>query len=95
MQRYSQRFPEEGYYDVIGHGSPSDLAGRTPAELADHIRVASGGQNIRLLSCQTGRPAGDFAQSLADDLGVRVTAPTTDIGASGSGKTLTIFDEGT
>jgi hypothetical protein len=52
------------------------------------------GQNIRLLSCQTGCPTGTFAQELADRMGVRVMAPTTDIGASGRGKTLTVFDGG-
>jgi hypothetical protein len=63
-------------------------------ELASKISAGSGGQNIRLLWCQTGCPTGTFAQELADRMGVRVMAPTTDIGASGRGKTLTVFDGG-
>lgn len=62
--------------------------------MAAKIRSASGGQNIRLLSCQTGCPTGNFAQDLSNELGVRVMAPTTDIGASNRGNTLTIFDGG-
>jgi hypothetical protein len=94
MRKFSTRNPEPGYYDVVGHGSPNDVAGMSPGRLADQIRTSSGGQNVRLLSCQTGCPSGTFAQDLADDLGVRVMAPTTDIGASNTGKTLTIFDGG-
>lgn len=94
MIRFSERNPMEGYYDVIGHGSPSSLSGMSADELAAKIASSSGGQNIRLLSCQTGCPSGTFAQDLANRLGVRVMAPTTDIGASGSGKTLTVFDGG-
>lgn len=94
MRKFSAKNPEPGYYDVVGHGSPHEIAGMSPAQLADRIRDASGGQNIRLLSCQAGCPTGNFAQELADNLGVRVMAPTTDIGASNTGKTLTIFDGG-
>jgi hypothetical protein len=91
MQRFADRYPLEGYTDVIGHGSPNDLAGMSASELAGKL---PSGQNVRLLSCQTGCPSGTFAQDLANEMGVRVMAPTTDIGASGSGKTLTIFDGG-
>lgn len=94
MLRFSEKNPEEGLFDVIGHGSPNDIAGRSAAQIADKIRAASGGQDIRLLSCQTGSPSGTFAQDLADNLGVRVKAPTTDIGASTRGNTLTFFDGG-
>jgi hypothetical protein len=38
-----------------------------------------------------GCPTGRFAQDLADEMGVRVMAPTSDIGASGSGKTVDMF----
>lgn len=94
MTKYSAKNPEAGMFDVIGHGSPNDVAGRSAAEVADSIRAASGGQDIRLLSCRTGCPTGSFAQDLANNLGVRVKAPTTDIGASSRGNTLTIFDGG-
>jgi hypothetical protein len=63
-------------------------------ELAAKIAVSSDGWDIRLLACQTACPSGSFAQDLSNRLGVRVTAPTTDIEASGRGKTLVIFDGG-
>ncbi|NHA01778.1 hypothetical protein G5V59_24390 [Nocardioides sp. W3-2-3] len=91
MLRFSKRNPEAGYYDVIGHGSPDGLSGMSAEELAAKIASSSGGQNIRLLSCQTGCPSGTFAQDLSNRLRVRVMAPTTDIGASGSGKTLDMY----
>lgn len=94
MSKWAARNPEPGYYDVIGHGGPNSLAGMSADELAAKIGSSSGGQNIRLLACQTGCPTGSFAQDLSNRLGVRVMAPTTDIGASDSGKTLTVFDGG-
>lgn len=94
MSKWAARHPEPGYYDVIGHGSPNSVAGMSADELAAKLAQSSGGQNIRLLSCQTACPSGSFAQDLANKMGVRVMAPTTDIGASGSGKTLTFFDGG-
>lgn len=42
----------------------------------------------------TGCPSGSLAQDLADELGVTVLAPTTEVGASSTGKTMTIFDGG-
>jgi hypothetical protein len=94
MIRWAERHPEPGYYDVIGHGSPNSLSGMSADELAAEIGGSLNGQNIRLLPCQTGCPSRSFAQDLANRLRVRVMAPTTDIGASGKGKTLTIFDGG-
>jgi hypothetical protein len=96
MEKYSRRNPLDGHFDVIGHGSPNDVEGLSASELASRLRadVSWNGQDVRLLSCSTGCPSGTFAQDLANQLGVRVVAPTTDVGASGSGKTLTIFDDG-
>jgi hypothetical protein len=94
MIRFSQKHPEPGVHDVIGHGTPNSLSGQSASEVANRIGTASGGQDIRLLSCQTGCPTGSFAQDLANTLGVRVKAPTTDIGASSRGNTLTIFNGG-
>jgi len=91
MIKYSAKNSEEGLFDVIGHGTPNDIAGQSPSQIADRIRVASDGQDIRLLSCQTGCSAGTFAQDLADELGVRVKAPTSDIASSGRGNTLNMF----
>ena len=67
-----------------------------PADVAAKIRATPGwnGQNVRLLACDTACPSGTFAQDLANALGVTVKAPTTKIGASGSGRTLEIFDGG-
>lgn len=94
MILYSKKNPEAGLFDVIGHGSPNSIAGQSAAEVGSRIQQTSGGQSIRLLSCQTGCPTGSFAQDLANVLGVRVKAPTTDIGASSRGNTLEIFDGG-
>lgn len=93
-QGHAQVLEAQSAGDVIGHGSPTSLPGMSAAELAAKSATSSGGHNVRLLSCQTGCPTGTFAQDLANRLGVRVMGPTTDIGASGTGKTLTIFDEG-
>ncbi|GAB3851800.1 RHS repeat-associated core domain-containing protein [Nocardioides maradonensis] len=78
---------EDGFFDVVGHGTPSDVSGMSPGELADAIRARPGwgGQDVRLLSCSTGCPSGTFAQDLANDLGVVVRAPTTDIYVSSRG----------
>ena len=84
----------EGFFDVIGHGGPDDVAGRSAAEIARKIRPGLDGQNVRLLSCWTACPSGSFAQDLANELGVTVLVPTTEIGASSSGKTLEIYDGG-
>jgi hypothetical protein len=84
----------EGYFDVVGHGSPNDIAGQSAAEIARKIGPVTNGQNIRLLSCWAGCPSGTFAQDLANELDVTVLAPTTEIGATGKGKNLTIYDGG-
>lgn len=94
MIKYSNKNPAAGYYAVIGHGSPTDIAGRSASEVAQRIGTSSGSQDIRLPACRTGCPTGTFAQDLANTMGVRVMAPTTDIGASTRGNTLTIFDGG-
>jgi hypothetical protein len=94
MIRYSERYPMDGYYDVIGHGLPDSVVGMSASELAKKIGPATQGQNVRLLSCLTACESGTFAQDLADELGVTVLAPTTEISASGKGKTLTIYDGG-
>ena len=80
--------PEEpGYFDVIGHGTPTDVSGLSPSELAARIESNPGwgGQNVRLLSCSTGCPTGTYAQELSNDLGVTVQAPTTDFYVSSRG----------
>ena len=69
------------------HGSPTAVGYGTletnmsPRLLASVIRHMDGwnGQNIRLLSCSTGKQIGEeycFAEELANALGVIVKAPT-------------------
>ncbi|MCA1825080.1 MAG: hypothetical protein LC640_12680, partial [Frankia sp.] len=50
--RNAGRVPgEEGVFDAIGHGTPNDLGGMSPSEVASHIRGTAswGGQDVRLL----------------------------------------------
>jgi hypothetical protein len=60
MTKYADRHPIEGFYDVLGHGSPNDIAGQSAAEIARKIGPVAGGQNVRLLSCWTGCRAVPF-----------------------------------
>jgi hypothetical protein len=95
MSAYSKVNHESGYFDVTGHGTPTNIMGYSPQEIAVKVRNHhnySPGQDVRLLSCETGCPTGTFAQGLADELGVTVKAPMYPIASSGSGKTLTWFD---
>ncbi|WP_232291901.1 hypothetical protein [Frankia sp. QA3] len=74
--------PKTGFYTADLHGSPSAfrVGGETlgAEDLADLIRVDETGQNrsVRLLSCSTGAGRKPVAQGLANELGVRVEAPT-------------------
>lgn len=88
--------PVEGFFDVAMHGTPRSVFFRSSEvkmsarALATIIRHSKGytGQNIRLLSCNTGKTEGDaycFAEELANALGVTVTAPN---------KALYIFPDG-
>ena len=78
--------PLKSYYDVAMHGSPTEVAfgskkaNMSPRLLASIIRHSKGwnGQNIRLISCSTGKRIEDdycFAEELANALGVKVKAP--------------------
>jgi filamentous hemagglutinin len=73
---------EEGYFDVIGHGTPTTVSGMSADEVEQIIRQqpAWQGQDVRLLSCSTGgcpvEGGAPIAQQLADFLGVGVKAPT-------------------
>ena len=83
--------PKEGYFDVGLHGTSNGVGFGTkapsmsPRELANVIRHDSEyrGQNIRLLSCDTGKllASGDycFAEELANALGVAVEAPNDEL----------------
>jgi hypothetical protein len=80
--------PEPGYFDVIGHGTPFDVSGLSPQQLAAHIRNTPswGGQNVRLIACQTGCPVSTYSQTLANELGVAVKAANVDVFPQYSGK---------
>lgn len=76
-----------GFYDVIAHGSTKKIQVQTAngPVLVNHrvaarlIKQAPGytkGQPIRMLSCDTGKGAGSFAQNLANKMGVPVEAPS-------------------
>jgi len=75
-----------GEYVLDLHGTPNSVQLRdsdgnvrelSAKEFADVVRRTSwNGQPIRLFSCNTGKSSSGFAQHLADDLGVAVTAPT-------------------
>jgi len=87
-----------GYFDVVAHGSPNKIQIETPngSVLVDHrtsarlIQQQPGytGQNIRLLSCNTGACDTGFAQNLANKLNVEVQAPTDLLWAYPNGKTV-------
>ena len=75
---------EEGYYDVVGHGSPDimeffgdNISSKTVMKILTG-RDDYSGENVRLMSCSTGWADEDgncFAQRLADILQVDVKAP--------------------
>ena len=71
-----------GMLDIIAHGDPNHIyIGKDlkmgPAKAAKMIQNMSEfhGQDIRLLSCNTGSLKNGFAQQLANKLNVKVTAP--------------------
>jgi len=71
-----------GVYDVAMHGSPkcSEVFGHktTARNVAAILRQRDDytqGTPVRLLSCETGKGEEYFAQSLADELRVEVSAP--------------------
>lgn len=79
--------PYPGEYTLDLHGTPDSVAlGDSDGELrelsanqfADVVRSSTGwaGEPIRLFSCNTGADSDGFAQQLANELGVAVTAPT-------------------
>lgn len=78
---------KDGYYDVGMHGTPTamcfgtDAPNTSPRLLANVIRCRKdyNGENIRLLSCSTGKIVDGnycFAEELSNALGVCVEAPS-------------------
>ena len=91
--------PKQGYTDIIIHGNPqTDLVsiyhnGKwvdiDQRRLANYIRRDSGYKSgpIRLISCSAGSK--EFAQNLANKMGVKVIAPSDTVWAHPDGR-LTI-----
>ena len=81
---------EEGFTDVAVHGAPDHIevfrmingqekgVRLTHRNLAKFLKADKGyqGGKIRLLSCNTGKDTGTFAQDLANKMGVVVKAPS-------------------
>ena len=76
----------DGYFDIVAHGTPNGIQITHNGQhiIVDHKTAARliqsldgyNGQNIRLLSCNTGSIDNGFAQNLANRLNVDVSAPT-------------------
>lgn len=98
-QYASKAQPKKGYTDVIIHGNPdTDLVSvfhngkwvdMDQRRLANFIKKDTGYESgpIRLVSCSTGTK--EFAQHLANKMGVEVIAPSDTVWAHSDGK-LTI-----
>ena len=89
LREYVKNVPRApSFYDVALHGSPrsvtielwydDQVAQASPQTLANYIRSQPSytGTPVRMLSCHTGAPSGDFAQKLANILHVPVAAPS-------------------
>lgn len=87
-----------GYLDVIAHGNKNKIQMFVNGQVMEvDSRVASriisnsqsyNGQNIRLLSCNTGAVNNGFAQNLANKLNVTVSAPNNYLWAYPNGKMI-------
>ncbi len=88
-----------GYDDFVCHGTPYGffinidekkeiIYEMTPKEYAARIRKSKDfhGKDIRILSCQTGLLDDGAAQQLANELGVRVLAPTETVNIDEDGR---------
>lgn len=89
--------PIDGYCDIVSHGSPTELIINglnneewtyTAKEAAEMIRNSAefNGQNVRLISCQTGAGDNCIAQQIADELGVEVMAPSEIVNINSEGE---------
>lgn len=106
VERSLKVTPKDGFFDVAMHGSPMAVgfgtreANMSPRLLASVIRHSEDyhGENIRLLSCNTGLIIGDnycFAEELANALGVIVEAPDMEVYTTTDGEIkIGMDDEG-
>lgn len=86
----------DGYVDIIGHGTTRTIEVNINGKIleVDHRFLANylenssfyNGENIRLLSCNTGTLDTGFAQDLANKLNVQVIAPNNYIWAYPNGE---------
>ena len=86
---------ENGYYDIIAHGTKNGIEiTHNGKKMTVDSRIAArliqnsdgyNGQNIRLLSCNTGALDNGFAQNLSNKLNVEVCAPTNYLWADSNG----------
>jgi hypothetical protein len=94
--------PIDGFFDVIGHGSPTYMMSqgrRVTPDMLDYVLNAYGeeigytGQAIRLVSCWTGAVDDGFAQQLANKMNVKVLGATNEVSPSPDG-TLEVLGNG-
>lgn len=73
-------YPGEYVLDTHGNAATVSVDGAelTATDFAEVVAHETNwnGEPIRLFSCNTGEEVGGFAQQLADELGIQVTAPT-------------------
>lgn len=80
---------EDGFVNVCMHGSPQSVQriidgvpqNFTAAEFAELLKSNKkyNGEDLKLLSCSTGKGDNSFAQQLSKELGIRVKAPDDDV----------------
>lgn len=88
--------PLEGYDDFVCHATPDEFLiydgdykmPITPERYAELIKLSSDFHDgpIRIISCQAGAKANGVAQKLADELGVKVLAPTEIVNVDDKGR---------
>ncbi|MEU4319040.1 hypothetical protein AB0F85_16210 [Nocardia fluminea] len=100
--RVSENVRNDGSHDVVVHGrrdgsvTPSNGDPVHPRDIVDVIRSNPNyvpGTPIRLLSCHAGNSKG-WAQYIADQLGVEVTAPTDRVGVRREPGSDPVIDRG-
>lgn len=80
---------EEGFVNICMHGSPQSVqrlidgvpTNFTASEFAELLKNNKkyNGEDLKLLSCSTGKGDNSFAQQLSKELGIRVKAPDDDV----------------
>ncbi|MFC4377440.1 hypothetical protein ACFO5K_25500, partial [Nocardia halotolerans] len=100
--RVSQNVRNDGAHDVVVHGrrdgslTPSNADAVHPRHIVDAIRSNPDyvpGTPVRLLACHSGNSKG-WAQYIADQLGVDVTAPTDRVGVRREPDSDPVIDRG-